>query len=933
MVSARMFADFSSVALALATTRSSWSEVAERLTVAVEGIRSSARPDVEGIAGRRREVTEFWNETVRKLTLLSTLAAHPDVSPDQLVEVLAIVLEKRDTGYSINDREQLALFFEQGLPDDWVSHSRIEEPFRDLLLPELSSVFQMQLSASDADVTGRAVLRILRLVRTANSLAAAIPGDSVDELLAMIRTGISNPAAIRSAPELLPEPAVQRTQVKQLVNELLKDENFSALARLTKHLMASVSLPRHLSEPDELQMGGVSDIASRGQLDKLLLSELAHDDLTLSVRLALNEALYLRRESPPSARVSVRCVLIDVSLPVWGIPRLYGLAVALSLCATAEREIQIRCFRGENRRLATLTLTTTDGVAGHMAALSCQASPEAVLEPFFEAVREEAALAEPVIITTSDILLNESFRRKLDAVWQGDVWIITAERNGQLQILRKTRQGTSLYRKVQLPLNEIPDDRLTESIRQTEPGGEQPAILSLSQLPLLLMPSVRAGRVWHWGDWTVSVMDDCRLLLSQRRDQGARELANCLPVSKEDRCFVVDRWDETFAVICCVQDRSSATLIQIRRTHLTLSTTVVEHQLKQVTDVHRTDSGLLMFGINNNGVPACCSVGYPTPGFPSTLPLPSSVVERCGRVVRTEHGVWHVLDVVMAGNSEQDLLSGAFSASWSFQAVPDHLQSMRQLAELTPGEYVGMDDTGRLIDPTDPGRFSGIADCCERHNLVIERFCSVSLEGSQITVQGSGWGRTVVLDVRNDRILSESTSGIVLEDSDTVELHGALERISSNQLKHHFQFIGTDGRRLLLKSDDDVWYQIEFDVVIDGLMMTRMRNVPPALQSYRLTNNSQGVATGYTLQQTRWPGGGKAWLDSRGMLHLKSSDSSLPEITLVLYEGLIAGWTSNASVFGNPCYIGTDNILPGLRLISAADVWLKDLLPLIESLS
>ena len=35
-----------------------------------------------------------------------------------------------------------------------------------------------------------------------------------------------------------------------------------------------------------------------GDFDRLLVSELAHDDLTLSVRIALNEALYLRREAP-----------------------------------------------------------------------------------------------------------------------------------------------------------------------------------------------------------------------------------------------------------------------------------------------------------------------------------------------------------------------------------------------------------------------------------------------------------------------------------------------------------------------------------------------------------------------------------------------------------------------------------------------------------
>ena len=51
-----------------------------------------------------------------------------------------------------------------------------------------------------------------------------------------------------------------------------------------------------------------SDISNRGPLDRLLLSESAHDDLTLAVRIALNEALYLRRESLLGARRStVRC--------------------------------------------------------------------------------------------------------------------------------------------------------------------------------------------------------------------------------------------------------------------------------------------------------------------------------------------------------------------------------------------------------------------------------------------------------------------------------------------------------------------------------------------------------------------------------------------------------------------------------------------------
>ena len=64
----------------------------------------------------------------------------------------------------------------------------------------------------------------------------------------------------------------------------------------------------------------------------------------------------------------------------------------------------------------------------------------------------------------------------------------------------------------------------------------------------------------------------------------------------------------------------------------------------------------------------------------------------------------------------------------------------------------------------------------------------------------------------------------------------------------------------------------------------------------------QGV--GYSLQVARWKDGSLAWLDSRGMLHLKSSDRSIPEVTLVLRDGALAGWTSEGRTFGMAYFAG-----------------------------
>jgi hypothetical protein len=55
---------------------------------------------------------------------------------------------------------------------------------------------------------------------------------------------------------------------------------------------------------------------------------------------------------------------------------------------------------------------------------------------------------------------------------------------------------------------------------------------------------------------------------------------------------------------------------------------------------------------------------------------------------------------------------------------------------------------------------------------------------------------------------------------------------------------------------------------------------------------------GCTLQVAEWPNGSKAFLDSRGLLHLKSHDPSLAEVSLVLSDGEVAGWTSDGLVCG-----------------------------------
>lgn len=61
---------------------------------------------------------------------------------------------------------------------------------------------------------------------------------------------------------------------------------------------------------------------------------------------------------------------------------------------------------------------------------------------------------------------------------------------------------------------------------------------------------------------------------------------------------------------------------------------------------------------------------------------------------------------------------------------------------------------------------------------------------------------------------------------------------------------------------------------------------------------------GYSLARADWKEGSQAWLDSRGLLHLKSSCKELPEITLVLKDGPVSAWLSDGRYAGERYFTG-----------------------------
>jgi hypothetical protein len=140
--------------------------------------------------------------------------------------------------------------------------------------------------------------------------------------------------AVRTKLQELPKPAeleLPPPTAEDLLTTLSQDEKTAGLANIARQLVAIIDLPNTSRAASDLPLGGIADITNRGDLSKLLLSELANDEDTLTARLVNNEALFYQQEAPPVRPPAKRVVLIDNTIRLWGSPRMISLSAALSI--------------------------------------------------------------------------------------------------------------------------------------------------------------------------------------------------------------------------------------------------------------------------------------------------------------------------------------------------------------------------------------------------------------------------------------------------------------------------------------------------------------------------------------------------------------------------------------------------------------------------
>ena len=905
---AQQLPDFSSIVLCVAAGRKSWPEIRASLNMVI-GLGSGYFPE----KSPTRLLLNQWPDICKKLDLLNSASQHPTVSQAEKNRLLSIVLSSRDTKYSEENRELILNTLADGsltdlLPD---RESNEEDRRRDFLSGLPLENWSIRFSNTQDIEAGASPLarELLAFLRIASNLARNVPADSVEELISTVRTGLPGVEHVQPAKDVALDPRSSRQQTLDLIQELLNDPELGSVARLTKKLISSISLPRRIDRHEELPIGGISDITNRGELDKLILSELAYDDLTLSVRVALNEALYLRRESPTVHRPTSRWVYVDNSLPMWGIPRVYALSSVLALNATADANTKVRCFSASKKNLLSPKLTEVSlcnrtEILEQFSNLGTSADPSKHLAEFFEQASLDTTVQDPVLVSTADVIQSPQFRLRLDSLWNSNLWIIVVHRSGKLEILKKSPQGFSTYKKIELPLDEILTPPQSSKIQKSDKSVDLPAGVLVRPFPLLLSHQTRADRAWKWQNQVISVSDDGRLMVWREKGRGAYEVMRGLPPSED--CFLIERNPSCISLICASKGES-AKLIQLF-TNRDLWTRDFKHTLKSFKDIVLLDSHLMIFGTDKEDKPSVCIVDYPNCRHSQTIAL-GMHFDRCGRCLKLLETKYQALYPIQQGEV--------------FKLGMEKLRTeipAKQIAEFAGG-FVFLDPVGALHmkDGTDPFR-SELPTSASRK--IFERIVKISTDktlGEFVIKLGS---QSVVIDLTAGNFLMKSNSQYFAKIGD-YELSEAQKLISFRVPHYRFHRVGTNGKTLFLQNNRDSFFSLRDDPTCHGAILAKREKANCPMLKFEATVETHGCK----LQLAKFVSGTRVWLDWRGLIHLRSHDNDIAEVTLVLRDGAVTGWTSDGDYFGD------EYSVPLSKKAMKGDAgWIKFVTPILESM-
>lgn len=705
-----------------------------------------------------------------------------------------------------------------------------------------------------------------------------------------------------TAPAEVEEPLA--TRIRKLFDQLQNDEEFTGLVRMARNLLAMVSLPRPLVQPDEIPVGGVSDIANRGTLDRLLLSELAQDDEMLMMRVAMNEAMYLRRETPPRNPPRTRLLLLDTGLRMWGIPRVMATSVAMSFAAMNDGPTDLRVLRGERSQLHPADLSTREGLIDHLKVLDPHSHPGEALGDLARWMTAEEHETDVILVTCDDVLADREFQEWLGEFGEPIEFLATVSRTGEFQLLQRTMHGTRLLRKAHLNLEQLlaPAKERKPALPLVDPNvsTDLPAILRLDSFPLRLSHHITPQQSWqvrHRGKRQVlAITNDRRLMHWDVSEWGAKQLTDRLVSRRLLWCQTRSEKGRTHFVVG-----------NASKPNLQLGIVDLEHGACELHSLDISASHVqgvcshagVLFVVHHHDIDVCDMASGERI---TSMKIPQGFRWTSGRYFREEHQ-WKALSFDGVVPRFEDV-----TTSTQYQLIVFDVDGVQGPVEISfEGSRLGLvidDEAHSLVEYDPPIHVVGISP--GGTTVVVEH---------KWDAKSSRFMETLAIDVLNRRVTP------VYGDRHHALGAQCWPLVCPRHYRNRIRAIGGQAGGLLIHTPSH-FLSLSFDegrnrFRIQSATLGQGRVMP--MQRFKPIPPPPGV--GYKLQRAEWSDGSRAFLDSRGLLHLKSSDPQIPEITFVLYDEHIAGWCANGAMWGEEYFTG---IKPALNAKVAEGLFGKE---------
>jgi hypothetical protein len=825
---------FGSVVLLMAACRDAWNDETDKLGLLAGVLKT----------GRRVDRLELLNRVFEGLQRVRALPANLRSSPEAKAEIAAMVFENQVEPPSPGAYELLLQALEHGFDEAAAKVQKVD--IVDRLLRDLAWLDQ---GLTRIDATALAI---------------------------RLKTGIE--AAV--VPVEVEVPVLG--SARSLISELQDDPELGGVARLAKLLSATVNLPRPLSLPEELPLGGVSDISNRGMLDRLLLSELANDDQTLSVRVAMNEALYLRREVPPRPPARRRVILLDSGIRMWGVPRLFAASVGLALAAGADLDADVTVLRAAGSATDAVDFTTAAGLTDHLAALDARIHPGETLAAIRRLVDEAEDAIDVVVVTASDVVADRAFQRALAEAQFENVHLAVVDRSGDFALHLQTLRGRKLLKQASFALDDIfaPTKRPKQKLLD-DPRDDLPAIFGAKPFPLRLSVPVDADRSWFVKIYgTMTYTRDGRLMLWDTKSRGALEVGEGLP--EGDLHWGATRLEDQQGLVAVIGKRSRhglrALFVDLNPFKSFCETVVLESEIEQPKHVYVHQGYVFIADVLNVNV---CD--------PKTGALLAK---------RSLAGLTHVHSRFYKFSRSHEVLWKALAFDGSNVALVEICKELRVQQQI-----VSMFDGDDFEGPCAVLRSGSLLNPATNVKRLV-RHNQKDFDATKVEVSRSG-GRVLIHGKPSIRPLSVDTRTLAVKDPSKTHLLEAelFDHAKPIVMRHRFLGIGLDtSGRLILVARRDGYWPIEHEPKTGTLRLANDR-AGTSLKFQHRFEPFESEHVPHQLWLATFDDGSRAVLDHRGLLHLKSSDDTLPEITIVLAEGVGACWFDDGKVCGSPYHV------------------------------